>query len=203
MRRTIRLRRERTGAVRASGAVQNPGLVVLIFEGADKAGKTTLARHYAAAVGCGIVTLRWELADPTVEARAFARATAQFLGALDGDVVLDRTYLSWGAYGPALGHDVSFMEPLIAGLSTRGLARLVLCTASAAELRDRREGQGDSGFPLDATLWANERFPSLLALLPDTLPALHLDTTDSGADESVARIDDFLARAASGSRRAV
>lgn len=96
--------------------------MILIFEGADLVGKSTLAGHFSAAQGLPVVKIRWELDQPEVETRAYAIATTEILRAVAPDVIFDRSYLSWWAYGPPLGHDVSFMPELIArfdGFPTR------------------------------------------------------------------------------------
>lgn len=164
----------------------------LIFEGADKVGKSTLSQHFAARWRCGIVKTQWELGNPELETKAFANATHAMLGALGGDAIFDRSYLSFWAYAPSLGCDAGFMSELISRFPNRAPACLVLCTAAPAELRRRYTAEPDLYFPLDTVLAANARFPSLLAHLPASLPALHLDTTSQDITPAIARIDRFL-----------
>ena len=168
--------------------------MILIFEGADKVGKSTLARHYANRWQCGIVKTQWELGDPEFETKAFANLTHAMLGAITSHAVFDRSYLSYWAYAPALGCDPAFMPDLIARFRSRTPARLVLCTADAAELRRRYTADPDLYFSLEVVLAANERFPSLLEHVPPSLPALHLDTTSTRAKGAIAQVDEFLAR---------
>lgn len=166
--------------------------MVLIFEGADKVGKSTLAQYYADRLGCGIAKIRWDLTDPAVETTAFANATIEILQATDCDLFLERAYFSWWAYGPTLGHDVSFMPSLIGRFRSRGPARVVVCTATPDELSERYAADPDLYFPFEIVVAANERFPTLLEHLPDTLPALHLDTTGLSIEQSIARVDAWL-----------
>jgi hypothetical protein len=166
--------------------------VILIFEGADKVGKSTLAQHYANRWRCRIVKTQWELDNPEFETRAFANATHAMLGALAGPTVFDRSYLSYWAYAPALGCESGFMPELIARFRSRSPAYLVLCTADAHELRRRYADDPDLYFSLEVVLAANERFPSLLEHVPASLPALHLDTSSRYVEEAIARVDAFL-----------
>src|SRR5437763_16815835 len=120
--------------------------MILIVEGADLVGKSTLAERVAAAYGWPIVKIRWALiGDPAAETRGMARATIELPCATKPDVIFDRGYFSWWAYGP----DVRFMPELIAAFSRVPDARLVLLTASADELRRRYERQPDLSFPLE------------------------------------------------------
>jgi hypothetical protein len=166
--------------------------VILIFEGADKVGKSTLAQHYADRWQCGIVKTQWELGDPEFETKAFANLTHAMLGAISNRLVFDRSYFSYWAYAPALGCDAAFMPDLMARFRSRTPARLVLCTADPAELRRRYAADPDLYFSLKVVLAANKRFPSLLQHVPDSLPALHLDTTSANPLEAIAEVDEFL-----------
>jgi thymidylate kinase len=163
--------------------------MILIIEGADLVGKSTLAERCAAAYGWPIVKIRWALiGDPAAETRGMARATIGLLCATRPNVIFDRIYFSWWAYG----QDVSFMPELIADFARVSDARLVLLTTSAEELRRRYERQPDLFFSLEVIQEANARFPSLLPLLPPTLPALHIDTTQAPPEEAFERVQAFI-----------
>ena len=167
--------------------------MILIVEGADLVGKSTLAERVAAAYGWPIVTIRWALlGDAEAETRGMAAATIELLRALGPDVIFDRIYFSFWAYGPATGHDVSFMPSLIGRFASVEDARLILLTASAEELRARYERQPVAYFSLDVIQHANARFPSLLPLLPPSLPYLHIDTSQSSPSEVFLQVDAFL-----------
>jgi len=71
-------------------------------------------------------------------------------------------------------------------------AQLVLLTASDAEIRRRFDRQPDLYFPLEVILGANARFPALLPLLPETLPRLHIDTTNTPAGDTFAQVASLL-----------
>src|SRR5690242_19303296 len=101
--------------------------MILIVEGADLVGKSTLAERLATRFGWPIVKIRWALiGDPAAETRGMARATIELLCALRPNVIFDRIYFSWWAYG----EDVAFMPELIASFGRVPDARLVLLTAS-------------------------------------------------------------------------
>ena len=163
--------------------------MILIFEGADLVGKSTLAERFSTAYGWPVVKIRWALlGDPAAETRGMARATIELLRALEPNIIFDRIYFSMWAYG----RDVSYMPPLIAQFARVPDARLVLLTASPDELRRRYERTPDQFFSLDVILEANARFPSLLPLLPPTLPAIHIDTTSTSPDAAYAQVQAFI-----------
>lgn len=168
--------------------------MILIIEGADLVGKSTLAERVAAVHGWPIVKIRWALiGDPAAETTGMARATIEILRATTPNVIFDRIYFSWWAYGPVLGHDVSSLPRLIKQFAPVKDARLVVLTASAEELRKRYEREPDLYFSLEIIQAANARFPSLLELVPDTLPALHIDTTDTPPDDVFDQVRAFMA----------
>ena len=167
--------------------------MILIIEGADLVGKSTLAERFVAAYGWPIVKIRWALiGDPAAETRGMARATIELLCATTPNVIFDRIYFTWWAYGPALGHEVSYMPRLIERFAPIKDARLVLLTASSDEIRRRYERQPDLYFSLETIQEANARFPSLLPLLPDSLPALHIDTTETPPDDVFEQVRAFI-----------
>jgi thymidylate kinase len=169
--------------------------MILIIEGADLVGKSTLAERCAATYGWPIAKIRWALeGDPAPETQGIATATIELLRALEPDVIFDRIYFTWWAYGPALGHDVSYMPRLIERFARVRDARLVLLTASSEEIRARYERQPDLYFSLEVIQAANARFPSLLPLLPGSLPALHIDTTDTRPDAVFEQVRAFIAQ---------
>ena len=167
--------------------------MILIIEGADLVGKSTIARAVSKVHNWPIVKIRWELAgDPEVETRAMARSTVAILRVIRPDVIFDRTYFSWWAYGPALGYDVDFMPEIICAFQPVDKARLVLLTASPEELSQRFDRQPDAYFPLDVIQSANEWFPTLLDLLPSDLRRLHIDTSQTAVDPALRLVEDFI-----------
>ncbi|HEX2281048.1 MAG TPA: hypothetical protein VHG52_04720 [Thermomicrobiales bacterium] len=166
--------------------------MILIIEGTDLVGKSTIAEHCAASHGWPIVKIRWSLiGDVEAETRGMATATIELLVATQPDVIFDRSYFSMWAYGK----DVSYMPEFLAAfdrVSRVMPARLVLLTASDETLRGRYGRQPDLYHSLDIIRRANARFPSLLPLLPDTLPCLHIDTTDISPGQAVAMVERFI-----------
>lgn len=158
--------------------------MILIIEGSDLVGKTTLAKRIAKLNSWPIIKTRWSLrGNPEIETRAMADSTLRILHATRPDVIFDRIYFSWWAYGAALGHEVWYMPELIEDFGGIVDARLILLTATEAEIRQRYERDPQHLFSLRTILKANERFPSLLPLLPHRLPYLHIDTTSNSADD--------------------
>lgn len=167
--------------------------MVLIFEGADLVGKSTLATAVAEARGWPVVKIRWP-PPPDLESvtRAVAGTTIELLRATRPDVILDRSYFSWWAYGPPLGYDVSFMPEVIGEFSQVSPARLVLLTTTDQELRRRYARRPDRYFPVDVVRAANARIPSLARLVPQSLPWLHIDTTDVAVEETIEQVQAFV-----------
>ena len=167
--------------------------MILIIEGADLVGKSNVAHAVSELHHWPIVKIRWSLAgNPEVETRAMATSTVAILKATRPDVIFDRIYFSWWAYGPALGYDVDFMPEIVRMFQPADETRLVLLTASPEELSRRFNRQPDAYFPLDVIQSANERFPTLLDLLPPDLRRLHIDTSKTAVDTAIHLVEDFI-----------
>ncbi len=162
--------------------------MVVIFEGSDLAGKTTLARHYARALRYPIVKLRWDLLNERAETTAYAKATVGILGAYEANLILDRSFLSMYAYS----EDPSFVEPLVRAVGEILGLRLVVLTADETTLRRRYEAAPDRFFGLDHVMMANARFRTLVQMLPPDVLKLHLDTASLGPLECCQRIDALV-----------
>ena len=167
--------------------------MIVIIEGADLVGKSTLASTVTTTHAWRIAKIRWALrGDPEIETRAMATTTIELLRTTQPDVIFDRIYFSWWAYGPVLGYEVTYMPELIAAFAAVRDTRLVLLTAAPDELARRFARQPDRYFSLDVIQAANARFASLLPLLPASVPHLHLDMTISPPEHLVAQVEAFL-----------
>ena len=167
--------------------------MIVIVEGADLVGKTTLIDGLKRTFPWPVVRLRWDLSgDPEAETRAMARATTAIFDAVRPDVILDRSYFSWWAYSVPLGHDDSYMPELVARYKPAELTRLIVLTASPAELERRFAEKPDLYFTLGVIQAANARFPSLLRLLPEGLKYVHIDTSEYNARDVLRRAVGFL-----------
>lgn len=167
--------------------------MIVIVEGADLVGKSTLVERLSASTGWGIAKIRWALlGDPEIETRAMAASTIELLRATRANVIFDRAYFSWWAYAPALGYDTAYMPALISDIAVLEDVHLIVLTAEEATLRQRFAQKPDKYFPVDVILAANARFPSLVNLLPPGLPRLHINTTYTSADEVYAQAKAFL-----------
>ena len=168
-------------------------MMIVIVEGADLVGKSTTAERLSGEQGWPIVKVRWDLVgDPMVETTAMATATITMLEALQPDVVFDRSFLSWWAYGPVLGHEVSYLPRLAASLVRVPDLYVVLLTSSPTELARRFSIEPDLWFNIDQITAANERIPSIADLLPDTVPHLHADTTSRSVSDVYEEVRQFL-----------
>jgi thymidylate kinase len=169
----------------------HPAMIVII-EGTDLVGKSTLAERVANAHDWPIVKIRWALVgDAKAETFGMANATIELLAATRPDVILDRSYFSMWAYG----EEVSYLPELIGRfdqVSRVTPARLVLLTASEAALRQRFEREPDLYHTLEIIQRANRRFLSLLPLVPKTLPALHIDTSQTAIEAAADQVEAFL-----------
>ncbi len=170
-----------------------PGMIVIV-EGADLVGKSTLAASLARLHGWPIVKIRWALiGDPEIETRAMAASTIAILKATRPAVIFDRIYFSWWAYGPVLGYPIAYMPELIRAYEPVDDTRMVVLTASAEELERRYERQPDLYFSLDVIQAANERFRQLPEVLPRSLSCLNLDTTRNDIESVLSAVERFLA----------
>jgi len=169
--------------------------MIIIIEGADLVGKTTLINRLVEDYQYPVIKLRWDLAgDPEIETRAMAKTTVAILDAVRPNIIFDRSYFSWWAYAEPLGYDDSYLRELIGQYEPAADTRLILLTATADEIEKRYRETPDLYFSLDIIQSANSRFPSLLSILPKGMKTLHVDTTSSSAIETVNQVKAFLSK---------
>jgi thymidylate kinase len=166
--------------------------MIVIVEGPDLAGKSTLIERLRGTHPRPVVKVRWTPdGDRRSETIGIANATIAMLRALRPDVILDRCYFTRWAYDD----ERSYLPALIASfdqVSSTVPARFILLTATEEEIRRRHQREPHHRNTLEAILRANERYPSLLPLLPESLPALHVNTTESPPEEVERRVLAFL-----------
>jgi thymidylate kinase len=166
--------------------------MIVIVEGPDLAGKSTLIERLRMEHPWPVVKVRWTPdGDRRSETIGTANATIAMLRALAPDVIMDRCYFTRWAYDD----DCSYLPELIAlfdRVSATIPARFILLTLDEDDLLRRHHREPDHRNTLDAILRANRRYPSLLPLLPASLPALHINTTETSPDDVTRRVDAFL-----------
>lgn len=169
--------------------MEDQGAVVLIFEGADLAGKTTLAMHYSRALQLPVVKIRWDLIDERAETIAFAKVTVGLLAATGADVILDRSFVSIWAYTPDRD---GYVDPLVEALRYIPDVHLVILTMGAAELHRRYSRAPDGYFSEERLQTVDRRFDELASSFGDSVEIVHLDVARLSADECREIIDDHL-----------
>jgi thymidylate kinase len=166
--------------------------VIVIVEGTDLVGKSTLIEQLSGAYPWPVAKIRWALVgDAKAETIGMATATIEFLSVTSPEIILDRCYFSMWAYG----EERDYLPDLIAAfdrVSSIVPTRLIALTATVEELTYRYERSPDLYHSLEIILIANDRYPSLIALLPASLPSLHVDTTSTPPDEVFALVDKFI-----------
>lgn len=163
--------------------------VVLIFEGADLAGKTTLAMHYLRALRLPVVKIRWDLIDERAETIAFAKVTVGLLAATRAGVILDRSFVSMWAYTP---DQDGYVDPLVEALRYIPDVHLVILTMGAAELHQRYSRAPDAYFGEERLQAVDRRFDELARLFGNSVDLVHLDVSRLSADECREAIDQHL-----------
>ncbi len=165
--------------------------MVLIFEGADLAGKSTLARHYSDALRLPVVKIRWEGRDERAETIAIAKATVGLLAATRAGVILDRSFVSMWAYTRDAD---DYVRPIISTLQYVPDLHLIVLTMGRSALHRRYRKRPDQYFSESRLQTIDQRFAELPALIGSTLHLLHLDTGTLSPDLCRERIDQHLGR---------
>ena len=163
--------------------------MVLIFEGADLSGKTTIATHYLHSLRVPIVRIRWDLANERVETLAFAKVTIGLLTATRANVILDRSFLSMWAY---TREPSDYFDPLVEALRFVPELHVIVLTMGAEELHRRYEKHPDTSFSEERLRSVDRRFSELPARYGRSIDVLHLDTARFSPPECVTKIDAHL-----------
>jgi thymidylate kinase len=164
--------------------------MIIILEGADLTGKTTLADHLSAHLNMPIVRPWIHLAYPKPSVISVARTLHHLFCHIHPDVIYDRFFFSEYVYAQVMGREHEYVSDLIREWASVLGMYLVCLTASDETLESRYAARdGDWYVSLPQIRAIKDAYAELLAILPTTIPTLSLDTSqlspDAAADEVI------------------
>ena len=167
--------------------------MIIILEGADLTGKTTLARHLSTTLTFPIVRPWIHLAHPKPSIISVAKTLHQLFEHIQPDVIYDRFFFSEYVYAAVLGRENEYIPDLIQEWENIPGIFFVYLTASNKAIQTRyQERGGDWYVSLTQILAIRDAYPDLLKIVPATIPACELDTSNLSPESLAEKVTSWL-----------
>ncbi len=151
--------------------------MLIILEGADLTGKTTLANQLSTLLQFPIVRPWIHLSYPKPSVISVAKTLHQLFRHIHPDIIYDRFFFSEYVYARILGRDYEYVADLIREWESIPDVFLVCLTASDEAIQLRYEGRGDWYVSLAQIAGIRDTYAELLKIVPSTIPVLLLNTS--------------------------
>lgn len=173
--------------------------MIVVLEGADLVGKSTLAKLLSERLGVPTTRIWMDLEYPAPSAKSVAHTLHLFCKAINPTIIFDRLFVSEYIYGTILGRPTEYLVDLMDLWADLPNVYFVLMTASDETIRHRYyERGGDWYLDIEQILAANRIYSSILGILPNNFTVLSLDTTQKNTEICGQIVVDWLSRSMTG-----
>ena len=167
--------------------------MIIILEGADLTGKTTLANRLSTRLQLPIVRPWIYLAHPKPSVLSVAKTLHLLFSHIHPDIIYDRFFFSEYVYARVLGRERDYVAALIQEWASISGVFLVHLTASDETIQSRYvEREGDWYVSLAQILAVRDAYSELLLIVPATIPVLTLDTSNLSPDKIADEVVSWL-----------
>lgn len=173
--------------------------MIIILEGADLTGKSTLAHRLSILLQFPVVRPWIYLAQPKPSVISVAKTLRQLFRHIHPDIIYDRFFFSEYVYAQVLGRDREYVADLIREWESIPDVFLVYLTASDEAIQSRYEERGGDWYvSLEQIFAIRDAYPTLLKVMPSTIPTLMLDTSSVSSDDIADKVVSWLHAQAKG-----
>jgi thymidylate kinase len=167
--------------------------MIVVLEGTDLTGKSTVASALSKTLGIPVVRPWIDLNTPKPAVVSVARSLKALILATKPSVIYDRFFFSELPYAMVLGREHGYVEKLVNEWSEVPDLFIVHLTANDQTLRHRYEDrQGDAYVSLGQIIKTRDHYKYLVSILDGCFSVLTIDTTDKSEQETAIIIVDWL-----------
>ncbi len=167
--------------------------MIIILEGADLTGKTTLATRLASLLQFPVVRPWVHLAHPKPSVISVAKTLHHLFHCVQPDIIYDRFFFSEYVYALVFGREREYVAGLIQEWNNIPGVFLVYLTASDEAIRLRHEERsGDWYVSLAQILAARDAYEELIEILPANISVLTLNTSSLPPDAAAQMVVHWL-----------
>ena len=168
--------------------------MILILEGADLTGKTSVAHKLSELTGIPQTCIWIDLKTPKPAVISVAKTLIRLLTAIKPNVIFDRSFISEYVYGSILGRETSYILPLIEEWKNIPDCYLIILTASDKILEERYFTRGDDYICLADIIKANNEYLRLGGMISHYINANIIDTSHLSIDQLAKEILERIGR---------
>jgi broad-specificity NMP kinase len=166
--------------------------MVVILEGADLVGKTTLAKALSLRLSIPQTSIWIDLNCPQPAVISVSKTLRMVIQALQPDIIFDRSFLSEWVYSKLKGRDDTYINDLIAEWGKVNNLLLIILYANDDVLKKRFEVRGDSHFSINDILQANILYQGLYNKVNNQITSVLIDVSESTVEQIVDSTVNFI-----------
>lgn len=168
--------------------------MILILEGADLTGKTSVAHKLSELTGMPQTGIWIDLNTPKPAVISVAKTLIHLLTAVKPNVIFDRSFISEYVYGSILGRETSYILPLIEEWKSISDCCLIILTASDKILEERYYLRGDDYVCLADIIKINNGYLRLGEMISQYIDTHIIDTSHLSIDQIAKVILEMIGR---------
>lgn len=157
--------------------------MILILEGADLTGKTSVAHKLSELTAIPQTGIWIDLEIPKPAVISVAKTLIRLLTTIKPNVIFDRSFISEYAYGSILGRETSYILPLIEEWRNVPDCYLIILTASDKILEERYCSRGDDYVCLADIIKVNKEYLRLGEMISQYIDTHIIDTSHLSLDQ--------------------
>jgi thymidylate kinase len=166
--------------------------MVIIIEGADLVGKTTLAEELSMKINVPQTGIWIDLNNPKPAVISVSKTLNQIIQAIKPDIIFDRSFISEWVYSKIKNREDEYLKDLINDWKQHDNLFLFNLFAKDEVLRQRYKSRGDKLFSLDEVLKANELYQKLYDYISNHITCILIDVSEMTTEEQVDHIINYL-----------
>lgn len=152
-------------------------IIILILEGADLVGKTSIAQEVSKITDIPQTSIWIDLKTPKPAVISVSKTLRLIAQASKLNIIFDRSFMSEYIYGTVLGRDTSYIPELIKEWGNIEDCYLIVISASNEVLKQRYSKRGDAYVSIDKIIEINQQYKKLKEYTIPFIPTYEFDSS--------------------------
>lgn len=167
-------------------------IIILILEGADLVGKTSVAKEMSRITGIPQTSIWIDLRTPKPAVVSVSKTLRLVAQSTKLNIIFDRSFMSEYVYGAILGRDISYIPELIKEWGDLKDCYLIVISATDEVLSQRYLKRGDDYVNIDKIIKINEQYKKLKEQTSSFLPTYEFDSSNISIEKLSLNILDTV-----------
>ena len=166
--------------------------MVIILEGTDLVGKSTLAKELSRELKIPQTGIWIDLNNPKPAVISVSKTLKQVIKTLKPDIIFDRSFMSEWVYSKVKNREDDYINSLIKEWCEVDNLLIVILHAEDRVLVKRFENRGDKYFSIEDILMANELYKELHDFVKQRIYSILIDVSNLTTEQIVLIIEKAL-----------